>query len=262
MPRTDDDLDGSSGVHPTEQIPTYRGADSTDDARTAGYANVPDQSTRAFSTSEVGPAGAGMAGGTAGAGMATGAVATDDPSVRREVVETKERRGSLDLGLLILRVSVGAIILVHGLQKLTGWFDGPGLSGFEETVAGAGYDQARLLSVFGAIGEVAGGALLILGLATPLAGAAVVAVMINAWLVRQVAEPGLQFFAPDGVEYETLLVLAAAAIVLTGPGRIAIDGGRGWARRPFIGSFLALALGIGGAVAIWILLNGADPFVM
>lgn len=167
----------------------------------------------------------------------------------------------MDLGLLILRVSVGAIVLVHGLQKLVGWFDGPGLSGFEELVRGSGYDQPRLLAILGAVGEVAGGALLILGLATPLAGAAVLAVMVNAWLVRQVAEPGLQFFAPAGVEYESLLVLAAAAIILTGPGRIAVDGRRGWARRPFIGSFLALALGAGGAAAMWIFLNGANPLV-
>ena len=186
--------------------------------------------------------------------------ATPEPVAPATPVEVKERRGTLDLGLLILRVSVGAIVLVHGLQKLVGWFDGPGLSGFQDIVSGAGYQQAQLLSILGAIGETAGGALLILGLATPLAGAAVLAVMINAWLVRQVAEPGLQFFAPTGVEYETLLALAAAAIVLTGPGRIAIDGGRGWARRPFVGSFVALLIGVGGAVALWVLLNGADPF--
>ena len=35
--------------------------------------------------------------------------------------------------------------------------------------------------------------------------------------------------------------------------------GRGWARRPFIGSFAALVLGIGAGVGLWILLNGANP---
>ena len=53
--------------------------------------------------------------------------------------------------------------------------------------------------------------------------------------------------------------MVAAAIILIGPGRYGFDAGRGWARRPFIGSFVALLLGIGGGVAVWVLLNGANP---
>lgn len=258
LPRTEGDLDGSSrsatdGTRATEKIPTYPGPSTSSD----------DTATRAYPVSDAAPSSYGTAATPSYDSAATSSyetAATPEPVAPATPAEVKERRGTLDLGLLILRVSVGAIVLVHGLQKLVGWFDGPGLSGFQDVVSGAGYEQARLLSILGAIGETAGGALLILGLATPLAGAAVLAVMINAWLVRQVAEPGLQFFAPTGVEYETLLALAAAAIVLTGPGRIAVDGGRGWARRPFVGSFVALLIGVGGAVALWVLLNGADPF--
>lgn len=164
----------------------------------------------------------------------------------------KARRGSLDLGLLVLRLVVGATMVVHGLQKLTGLWGGPGMDGFEAMLADAGYQRPALLAVLGAVGEVAAGALLILGLLTPLAAAAVLAIMINAWLFRQSAEPGLQYFAPDGVEYETLLAATAAVIVLTGPGRIAIDGTRGWATRPFLGSFVALLLGVAGGVCLWL----------
>jgi putative oxidoreductase len=66
-----------------------------------------------------------------------------------------------------------------------------------------------------------------------------------------------------GSEAETLLLLAAAtaALVLAGPGRYGFDGGRGWARRPFIGSFLALLLGVGGGLAAWFFLRGNNPFV-
>ena len=53
-----------------------------------------------------------------------------------------------------------------------------------------------------------------------------------------------------------VLSVAAAAVILAGPGRYGFDGGRGWARRPFIGSFLALLLGIGGGVAAWLFLRG------
>ncbi len=55
------------------------------------------------------------------------------------------------------------------------------------------------------------------------------------------------------------LIVVAAALVLTGPGRYGFDAGRGWARRPFIGSFVALLVGIGGGIAVWVFLNGANP---
>ncbi|EOM76225.1 DoxX family protein [Rhodococcus rhodnii] len=171
------------------------------------------------------------------------------------------RRGTLDLGLLALRVAVGAILLVHGLQKLAGLWGGPGLDGYEQALAESGFDQARVLAIVGAAGETAAGALLILGLLTPWAAAGALALMINAWAFRQAAEPGLQFFAPDGIEYETLLGVCAGVIVLTGPGRIALDGRRGWATRPFVGSLLLAAIGIAAGVAVWVLLNGANPLV-
>jgi putative oxidoreductase len=48
-------------------------------------------------------------------------------------------------------------------------------------------------------------------------------------------------------------------LVLTGPGLYGFDAGRGWARRPFVGSFLALLLGIGVGAAVWAFLNGTNP---
>ena len=115
------------------------------------------------------------------------------------------------------------------------------------------------LATAGAIGEVVAGAFLILGLLTPLAAAGLLAVLINAWCVRQAAEPGLQWFAPDGPELELLLVAMLVAIILAGPGRISVEGRRKWATRPHVGSFLALVLGVAGGVCLWIFLNGANP---
>ncbi|QCQ91848.1 DoxX family protein [Rhodococcus sp. SGAir0479] len=175
--------------------------------------------------------------------------------------ETDSRRGTLDVGLLILRLAVGGTLLAHGLQKLTGWWNGPGLDGYRDQLVDAGFDHARVLATAGAVAEVAGGALLILGLLTPFAAAAVLAVMINAWCLKQSAVPGLEYFAPDGIEYETLLAAAAAALVLTGPGRIALDGRRRWATRPHVGSAVVLVAGIAVGVCVWIFLNGANPVI-
>ncbi|SNS30980.1 DoxX family protein [Rhodococcoides kyotonense] len=246
LPRTDDDLDfgDSKASYPTEQLPAFRPSQydepiAPDAGSTQSYSDRP---TEVFDRTP-----------------APVAAPAPEPVVRTETVQIPAKRGTLDLGLLLLRLAVGGIFLVHGLQKLTGLWNGPGLDGFRTLLEDTGYQQANILAIAGAVGETAGGALLILGLATPFAGAAVLGVIINAWCFKQAAEPGLQFFAPNGVEYETLLGVAAAAIILTGPGKIAFDGRRGWATRPRFGSFIALVLGIAGGVCLWIFLNGANP---
>ncbi len=166
----------------------------------------------------------------------------------------KARRGTLDLGLLVLRLAVGGILIVHGLQKLVGLWGGPGLDGYEELLREAGYRQPGILAIVGAAGELAAGAFLVLGLLTPLAAAAIVAIMINAVLFKHELEPGVQFFASEqsGFEFEVLLAAAAVSLTLTGPGRIAVDGPRKWATRPFVGSFVALLLGVAAGVCLWI----------
>lgn len=257
LPRTDDELDfpySSSAdkqvtdAQPTEKIPTYRPSAFADSAgetpapATTNSGAYSDHATEYLDTT-------------------AGPTAAASPEVRTETVEIPARRGSTDLGLFVLRVVVGAVFLGHGLQKLLGLWDGPGLDGFQALLDSSGYRYPDILAIAAAAGETLGGALLILGLATPLAGAAVLATIINAWCFKQVAEPGLQFSGSGGVEYETVLGFAAAAVILAGPGRIAFDGRRGWATRPRFGSLLALIVGIAAGVCIWIFLNGANPVV-
>ncbi|MFH5209635.1 DoxX family protein [Antrihabitans spumae] len=249
FPQTDDDLD----IDPTQQLPTYR-PDFDDEPSRKQYAfedsspSIPMQKQYAFEPdSSAAPA---------------AAVATKTRRRNRQVDEDELRgRGTLDLGLLLLRVGVGALFVFHGLQKLTGWWGGPGLDGMRDALDAMGWEQPRLCAILLTVGELAGGSLLILGLATPLAAGAVLAVIIDAWLARQSAEHGLQFTAPNGPEYETLLMIGAAAIILTGPGKYAVDGGRGWATRPYVGSLLALFAAIAAAACTWIFLRGGNPFV-
>lgn len=172
------------------------------------------------------------------------------------------RRGTQDLGLLLLRVALGVVFIAHGLQKAFGWWGGTGLDGFKESLVEAGYQNAGLLTYVAAGTQIAAGVLLVLGLFTPIAAAAALAFLVNSVLVNfsaQRKDGGLFVFGSD-VEYLLVLVVLAAAVILIGPGRYGFDGGRGWARRPFIGSFLALVLGAGGGVAAWLFLHGINPF--
>lgn len=122
-------------------------------------------------------------------------------------------------GLLLLRVVTGLVMAAHGAQKLFGWFGGGGLEGTGQFFEMSGYPSGTTMAALAGLSEVLGGLGLVLGLLTPLAGAAVVGTMINAVAVKW----GGGFFAPAGVEYELLLVAAAAAVTVAGPGRYAVD---------------------------------------
>ncbi len=191
----------------------------------------------------------------------TPAEATQDDFID-DRVRAAGRRGTQDLGLLLLRAGVGVILVGHGLQKAFGWWGGQGLSGFKNSLSDLGYQHADILTYAAAGTQIAAGVLLVLGLLTPLAAAAALAYLLNGVLANFAAEHDGGYFAyflPNANAYQVLMIIALAAIILVGPGRYGFDAGRGWARRPFIGSFAALLLGIAGGVAVWVLLNGHHP---
>ena len=86
----------------------------------------------------------------------------------------------MDGGLLILRVVVGAALVGHGTQKLFGWFGGHGRQGTGVFFELLGYRPGQLFAIIAGLSEAGGGAMLAIGFLTPLAGAAVVGVMLNA----------------------------------------------------------------------------------
>lgn len=172
------------------------------------------------------------------------------------------RRGTQHLGLLVLRVGLGAVLIAHGLQKLFGWWGGAGVTGFKNSLSDVGYQHADILAYVSAGGETVAGVLLVLGLFTPVAAAGALAFLINGLLATVSARPHTHtftYFLPDGHEYQLTLIVMAVAVILSGPGRYGLDAGRGWAHRPFIGSFVALLAGIAAGVGVWVLLNGVNP---
>ncbi|MGZ5393140.1 MAG: DoxX family protein [Mycobacterium sp.] len=173
-----------------------------------------------------------------------------------------DRRGTQDLGLLVLRLGVGAILIGHGLQKAFGLLGGPGLDGWGDSLTAMGFKYADILTYVTTVGQIAAGLLLVLGLFTPVAAAGALAYLVTGLMAEAMAaheQARLALFLSDGHEYKVFLACAVAALVLTGPGRYGLDAGRGWARRPFVGSFIGLLLGVGVGVALWVLLNGGNP---
>jgi putative oxidoreductase len=126
----------------------------------------------------------------------------------------------IDVGLLLLRFGVGATLIGHGTQKLFGWFGGHGLEGTASGMDKMGFRPPKASAVAAGLGEAGGGALLVLGLATPVGGAAVAATMASAGAVHA---PAGFFATGGGWEYTAVLGTAGVALALTGPGHYSLD---------------------------------------
>lgn len=126
-----------------------------------------------------------------------------------------------DLGLLALRLVLGAVFLAHGAQKAFGAFGGPGFEGAAGFIGSMGFRPARFWTALAVGGELAAGFLFLLGLLTPLAGLLVLATMAVA--IAKVHGPKGFFVQDGGYEYNLVLIVTALAVAAIGPGRFSLD---------------------------------------
>jgi putative oxidoreductase len=129
----------------------------------------------------------------------------------------------MSYGILLLRVVVGLAFVGHGTQKLFSWFGGYGPKGTGGFFASRGYRAPVLMAVAAGLSEAGGGTLLALGFATPLAGALLATVMINA-IASVTFKKAFMF----GSELELIYLTIAVSLAAIGPGRFSIDRAIGW----------------------------------
>lgn len=150
----------------------------------------------------------------------------------------------LDVGLLVLRLGLAMVMGAHGLQKLFGLFDGPGIGGFADALSAMGYTgQTTLLAWITALAETGGAVLLAVGLFTPLGAAAVLGVAIN--IVVSKFQLGSGYF---DAELDIVIGVMALTLLFTGAGRVAIDKNTPWRRKP--GAFGLFGLLLAAAASI------------
>jgi len=128
----------------------------------------------------------------------------------------------MDFGLLTLRLALGLLMAAHGSQKLFGWFGGYGLVGTGGFFESLGFRPGRLFAAAAAVCEVGSGLLIASGLFGPVGPAVMVSVMIVAAV--SVHGPNGLFAAKNGVEMPLLYGIGGAALALTGPGSLSLDG--------------------------------------
>src|SRR5438477_13105228 len=133
-----------------------------------------------------------------------------------------------DVGLLALRLALGAVFLAHGAQKGFGAFGGPGFEGATGFIGSLGFRPARLWAALAVGGELAAGLLYLLGLLTPLASLLVLGTMTVA--IAKVHGPKGFFVQHGGYEYNLVLSIAALTLALAGPGALSLDHLLGFAR--------------------------------
>lgn len=155
----------------------------------------------------------------------------------------------MDLGLLLLRLVVGAVMAAHGAQKLFGWFGGFGIEGTGGWLESMGFRPGALHARVVGLSEFVGGLLLVLGFFTPFAAAAVVGVMVAA-IATMHWEKGF-FNTSGGYEFNLTLIAASVALAMTGAGAYSLDNAFGLGFGGAAWGLAALALGgLGAALTL------------
>jgi putative oxidoreductase len=128
---------------------------------------------------------------------------------------------SEDTGKLILRVSLGVMILLHGIAKIMG-----GVDGIVGMVGKAGLPGAFGYLVY--VGEVLAPLLLIVGLWTRLAALVVAINMVVAIVLVHMGDVfTLTKQGGWALELQGMFLFTAIAVALLGAGRFSVGGARG-----------------------------------
>jgi putative oxidoreductase len=128
---------------------------------------------------------------------------------------------TMSIALLILRLGVGLTLAGHGVQKLFGWFGGPGLTRLRQGFEKQGFKPAWLWGTLVIVGEVGGGLSVALGFLTPLGAAGILGAMAMATF-KSHWKNGF-WLNKGGYEYSLMLLIASISIGLIGPGSYSLD---------------------------------------
>lgn len=140
----------------------------------------------------------------------------------KKIVETQD-----DTALFVLRLLLGIVFFPHGMQKVFGWFGGPGFSvAMEGFTVKMGIPAA--FAFLAILAESAGSLGLITGFLTRIAAFGISCNMVVAvamihykngffmnWFGKQSGE---------GFEYHILVIAITIALMMKGGGRWSVDG--------------------------------------
>lgn len=155
---------------------------------------------------------------------------------------------AVDLALLVFRCAIGAVMLAHGFQHL---FRGGKVDGTGRWFASLGMRPGILHAWLASLAELAAGVSLVLGLLTPLGGAAVIGTMTVALVINHRGNGFFIFRPGEGWEYVMTLIAAGFLLAVVGAGSWSFDHALDIFDPPATaGLWIALVGGFGGAFAL------------
>lgn len=130
-----------------------------------------------------------------------------------------------DVGAFIARITLGIVILPHGLQKLLGMFGGAGFSGTVDFFVSSGIPSFVAILII--IGESLGALGLILGFLSRIAAFGITVIMLGAiFMVHLPNGFFMNWFgsnAGEGYEYHILAVGLGLIVLIKGGGIWSVD---------------------------------------
>lgn len=126
-----------------------------------------------------------------------------------------ENPSRLDLGLLLMRLTLAFILIHHGGQKMFGWWGGHGLEGFAGFLESMKVPMPTISAFLAAAAEFFGGLALALGLWVRLAA---IPASFTLFVGGYLAHSGV-----SDREYPFSLALFLLALVFTGGGALTVQ---------------------------------------
>jgi putative oxidoreductase len=143
------------------------------------------------------------------------------------------------VALLLVRVVVGITMIAHGYNH---WRGGGKIAGTGRWFAGLGLKYGELQAWMSVVTEIGAGFLLVIGLLTSLAAAAVISVMLVAGLLAH-RKNGF-FVFKDGYEYVLVLAVVCLLLGALGPGHFSVDYAAGIQVTGWAGAGIALGVAV------------------
>ncbi len=116
---------------------------------------------------------------------------------------------SVNIAAFVLRIAVGGTMIAHGWNHAFGGGKLPGTARWFESI---GIRPGKLHALLATVTELGAGALLVLGLLTPLAAAGVIGIMVVAFVANHRTNGFFIFRPGEGYEYVLMITLVACAI--------------------------------------------------
>ena len=161
-----------------------------------------------------------------------------------------------DIGGLVLRVALGVTMFAHGWNHV---FRGGKIAGTGRWFTSIGMRHGRLNAWLASVTELVAGGLLIIGLATPLAAAAVMGTMLVALIANHIRNGFFIFRPGEGYEYVLMITLVAAALAAVGPGRLSVDNLAGIDASGWAAFGIAVAVGVASGLGVLALFWRPQP---